>query len=357
MAATVNGGAADASQHSTTDLAALKAAIEELAARREDGEIDDADTELAFHEIAKRYNVPVTLVRQTYKKVIAKFVARPPRAANQQADEAAPEDPTAIAAAREAAFAQCSEIASDPRLIERLFDVTSRLGVAGDRRGVLATFLVAISRLLLEPNRMLRKGSAASGKSHVIDKILSLLNRDDYVTLTSASAKAIFYSDIDFRHKLVVIPEAAALVPPKSGPDEFAMAIRELISSGRLTYHTVQPTGENGALVGVEIPKEGPIALLMTTARENVEEELATRLLVTLTDESDTQQGSFSPPPRARLPARGRRPFWMKNLRGGARSKPGFGMGRAMLSSRSPRLSSSIPTGARCASDGTFQPC
>ena len=67
------------------------------------------------------------------------------------------------------------------------------------------------------------------------------------------------------------------------------MMLRELISSGQLSYATVQPTGPNGKLEGVTIGKEGPVAFIMTTARENVEEELLTRLLVTVTDETDRQ--------------------------------------------------------------------
>jgi hypothetical protein len=135
---------------------------------------------------------------------------------------------------------------------------------------------------------MLRKGASASGKSHVIEVCLQILNSYDYVRLTAGSAKALIYSERDFRHTLIFIPEAAALVPGKNGSDEFAMMLREMISSGRLEYATVHPDAK-GKPTGVVISKDGPVALLLTTARENVEEELETRMLVTITDESDSQ--------------------------------------------------------------------
>jgi hypothetical protein len=61
-----------------------------------------------------------------------------------------------------------------------------------------------------------------------------------------------------------------------------------LVSSDRLVYRTVQPNAKD-RLVGVSIHKEGPVALILTTARENIEDELATRLLVAVTDETDKQ--------------------------------------------------------------------
>src|SRR5262249_5604960 len=110
---------------------------------------------------------------------------------------------------------------------------------------------------------------------------------NDYYLFTASSPKALFYTARDLRHVILIIQEAAALVSARPGGDEMAMFLRELVSSGRLVYQTVHLTGRQ--LKGVELIKEGPVALLMTTARENVEEELSTRLLVTVTDESDRQ--------------------------------------------------------------------
>jgi hypothetical protein len=90
----------------------------------------------------------------------------------------------------------------------------------------------------------------------------------------------------------MIISEAAALAVPRGTPDELAMSLRELVSSGRLVYHTVQPNAKR-QLVSVSINKEGPVALILTTARENIEEELATRLLVALTDETDKQTAAI----------------------------------------------------------------
>ena len=276
-----------------TDVTAAKAGVSALAERISGGEIADDDAltiDAELKALVARCKAPLQTLRTQLKAELKKFKIAGRRAyAGSTTCTDVEIDPATIVAEREAAWAVCEGLATSSDLLKRVFDAVARLGVTGDRAGALCTFLTAISRFLSEPVRMLRRGSASSGKSYVIDKILALLDPADVVIVTSGSVKALFYTERDLRHCLIFIPEAAALVPAKGGGDEFAMVVRELVSSGRLVYHTVQPVGENGALVGVELVKDGPVALLMTTARENVEEELLTRLLVTVTDERDAQ--------------------------------------------------------------------
>src|SRR4029077_15130599 len=105
----------------------------------------------------------------------------------QPDDEEDQVDPTAELAA---AWQESSGLAGDPNLRQRLFDTVARMGVAGDRTGVCCSYLVAVSRLLAQPCRMLRKGSASSGKNIVIEKLLNLFNPDDYFLFTASSPKA-----------------------------------------------------------------------------------------------------------------------------------------------------------------------
>jgi hypothetical protein len=272
----------------TLNAAQIKAGFAELARREEDEKLDGYDVVLALESLRKDCGLTLGVAQRFLKAEREKLIAQPIRADSGQ-EEAAP-DPAAIKAEYDAALGLCHDIATDPNLDRRLINTVEGLGVVGDRAGVLSSFYTAVSRLLRDPCGLVRKGSSASGKSYVVDKgILPLLNEDDRVKLTAASAKALFYSSLDFRHKLVFIPEAAALAATKGGGnDEFAMAVRELLSSGELDYHTVQQ-GEDGKLHGVHIKIRGPIAFIVTTARENLEEELSTRVIPTLADESDAQ--------------------------------------------------------------------
>jgi len=261
-----------------------RVAINALAERIGEGLDDLLVIEAEIAEIVGRFGVGKRTVQGQLKKRVQTLIVKTRLQADDHDDQV---DPAAVAEEMAAAWDECSVLAIDPALLSRLFDTVARMGVAGDRSGVLCTFLVAVSRLLNQPCRLLRKGSASSGKNIVIDNIITLLNSDDYYLFTASSPKALFYTKRDLRHVILIIQEAAALVSARPGGDEMAMFLRELVSSGRLVYQTVHSNGRKPE--GVELVKEGPVALLMTTARENVEEELSTRLLVTVTDESEDQ--------------------------------------------------------------------
>jgi hypothetical protein len=97
-------------------------------------------------------------------------------------------------------------------------------------------------------------------------------------------------NDADFlKHKVVYLPEAAATLAVKNGVEgEFTAMIRTLISEGYIRYQTVVAQ-DGGPPTGLEIVKNGPIAVIVTTARNNIEDELMTRLLLADSDESVSQ--------------------------------------------------------------------
>ena len=64
--------------------------------------------------------------------------------------------------------------------------------------------------------------------------------------------------------------------------------LRVLISENRLVYQSVQ-TQENRAPTTVTVVKNGPIAAIITSARDNIETEMMTRLMVSDADESAAQ--------------------------------------------------------------------
>jgi hypothetical protein len=280
-------GVNGASSASAFDQA--KSTMQPFIAQFGDGELDEPSLLAMADEIAAsckvRKNYFAKWVRQEIDKLKHKQ-RRPPPAPDPGG---VPDNPEVCAAERDAAWSVCKDLAQAPDLIARLLEAGLRLGIAGDRRGILGVSLVMVSRLLSDPARMLRKGAAASGKSFVIDKLVQLLNDYDYIRITAASARALFYSPKIFCHRFVYIGEATALVPGKDGDQAFEGALRELISNGRIVYDTVERDGESGRLIGVTIEKVGPIALVTTVAREIVEEELGTRLLVELADESQQQ--------------------------------------------------------------------
>ena len=62
-------------------------------------------------------------------------------------------------------FERCKHIAKNPNLLKEMVDLVGRMGVIGERRGILGTCIVAASRFHIKGAiSLLRRGAAASGK-------------------------------------------------------------------------------------------------------------------------------------------------------------------------------------------------
>jgi hypothetical protein len=187
------------------------------------------------------------------------------------------------------------KLAKDPRLLERMIDMVTALGVVRERRAIMAVYLAATSRL----NRrkclsVLRPGAPASGKNYLVEMVLKLMPRESIFIVSGGSPKSLIYSgdgDVDFlKHKIVYLPEAAATLAVKNGVEgEFTAAMRTLVSEGYIHYHTVTPQQDGGPPKGHEIIRNGPIAVVVTSARNDLEPEMQTRLLIAESDESQEQ--------------------------------------------------------------------
>ncbi len=200
----------------------------------------------------------------------------------------------ALAAQRDGAWKKCEPLAKDPNLMMRMNDVVHRLGVVGEDRAILAVYLTASSRLnRRKAMSLLRRGSAASGKSFVVATVLKLIPPDQIITASGGSPKSLPYyggaeNDDSLAHKIIYIPEAAIIADHKGVEGEFTTMLRVLISENEIVYQTVT-TREGQLPITVTILKRGPIACLLTSARANIEEELLTRLVVADSDETDAQ--------------------------------------------------------------------
>jgi hypothetical protein len=230
-----------------------------------------------------------------YEAEVAEEDAVPPTPEELQAKVEAEAKAKAEAEAKakteaDALYAKCKHIAEDKQLIPRFIEMVHRSGVVHEQRNIVAIKLTVASRLLDEPSSLLIKGASASGKNTVIEKVL-IFSRDgaDCIVLTAASAKALIYMEESLSHIAFYVPEAAALAQRANGDeDPFAAMLRTMISERRIVYHvSEQIEDENGKRWrSRRIEKPGPVGLLMTTARENVEEELETRLIGIHSDES-----------------------------------------------------------------------
>jgi hypothetical protein len=186
----------------------------------------------------------------------------------------------------------CLRIAMSKKLLEDAESVSRELGVVGEGASVRQLYLTYASRMLIDDSvRLLRLGAPAAGKNLVVEKMLELIPSECVIRFSGASPKALaYYGGADpnaFKGKIIYIPEAVVFTDRHGVESEFTTMLRTLISEGRIVYSFVS-VRDGQEPTTVTIVKNGPIAAIITTARD-VDPELKTRTLVNDADETGGQ--------------------------------------------------------------------
>jgi hypothetical protein len=187
----------------------------------------------------------------------------------------------------------CREIAESPTLLADMEAMVRRLGVVGESAAIRGAYLTASSRLNSESAIcLLRRGAPAGGKNFLISKVLALIPAESVVHMSSGSPLSLVYyggGDEDaLKHKIVYVPEAAIIAEKNGAESPLTVMLRLLISEGRLDHNVALPQ-EGGMYATVHIIRNGPVVVIITSARDDVEDELLTRLMTSDPDESPKQ--------------------------------------------------------------------
>ena len=190
-------------------------------------------------------------------------------------------------------WSSCKAIAESPTLLEKMEKAVRDLGMVGESASIRGSYIVASSRLCHRGALCLaRRGAAAGGKNYLILKTLMLIPADAVVHISSGSPMSmIYYGDGNenaLAHKVLYIPEAAVLAERNGVEGPLTFMLRTLISEGRLD-HLVTVPQSSGLPVGMHIRRNGPVVVIVTSARDNIEEEMMTRLAVQDADETGDQ--------------------------------------------------------------------
>jgi hypothetical protein len=201
----------------------------------------------------------------------------------------------------------CKSVAMSKTLLPDMQVVAHRLGVVSEDASIAGAYLACTSRLLKRRAiSYLRRGASAAGKNHLLAMVLKLFPEESILPISSATPMALIYyrgsetegAEIDsdegdeqaLAHKIIVIAEAAILSRKANGDEHPLTAmLRILLSEGKLDHHIPLPSGKGGTPKTVHLIRHGPVVLLMTSAREDVEPEMMTRLLSADADESGEQ--------------------------------------------------------------------
>jgi len=127
-----------------------------------------------------------------------------------------------------------------------------RAGLAGELQAAQIIYLAATSRLFSQPLSVAVKGPSSGGKSYTVQNALRFLPQEACFTLTSASERALIYTDEDLHHRMLVLYEADAIAKGGRG----AYLLRTLLSEGEIRHETVEKAGKGFATR--KITKAGP---------------------------------------------------------------------------------------------------
>src|SRR5499427_6908707 len=207
------------------------------------------------------------LIKATKSTKTAKAKAKPTNGGNGSSNPE-PAPPPSIEELKAAA----GELISDPDVLARLGADVEKAGLVGETNNAKILYLALTSRLFERPASIAIKGVSSGGKSFTVEQVLKFFPAAAYFVRTGMSERAIIYSDEDYRHRFIVIFEAAGM-----NSDMMSYLIRTLLSEGRVVYEVVEKTKEG--LRPRRIEKEGPTGLITTTTAPKLHPENETRLL------------------------------------------------------------------------------
>lgn len=171
----------------------------------------------------------------------------------------------------------------NPRLLDRILEDFARCGVVGEETNKLVAYLASISRKLEEPLAVVIQSSSAAGKSSLMDAVLRLVPEEEQVSYSAMTGQSLFYmGGTDLQHKVLAIAE-------EEGATNAAYALKLLQSAGELTIASTGKDPATGRLVTQEYRVTGPVMVMLTTTRIDIDEELLNRCLVLTVDEGAAQ--------------------------------------------------------------------
>src|SRR5499427_8193348 len=164
------------------------------------------------------------LIKATKSTKTAKAKAKPTNGGNGSSNPE-PAPPPSIEELKAAA----GELISDPDVLARLGADVEKAGLVGETNNAKILYLALTSRLFERPASIAIKGVSSGGKSFTVEQVLKFFPLSACFARTGMSERAIIYSDEDYRHRFIVIFEAAGM-----NSDMMSYLIRALLSEGRV---------------------------------------------------------------------------------------------------------------------------
>jgi Bifunctional DNA primase/polymerase, N-terminal len=274
-----------------------EAGVPAILAEAVESGLPDFQIERLIRLLGKKAGVGIKPLRRLLDELRSKAAATAAqrkceeRASDEQKDKG--DRARETAERREALQRESCRIASSPTLLADVEAVVHGLGVVGEGASIRGAYLAAASRLLRKRAIcLLRRGAAAGGKNFLFSTVLRLIPSDSVVVLSSGSPMSLVYygggDDDALKHKVLYVQEAAILAEKNGVENPLTIMLRLLISEGQIDHLIAVPQGGETPMT-VKIKRNGPVAVCITSARDNIESEMLTRLMTSDADESAEQ--------------------------------------------------------------------
>ena len=193
----------------------------------------------------------------------------------------------------EAERTEALELLQDPRLVEHILADYAACGLVGEETNKLVCYLACVSRLLPQPLSVLIQSSSAAGKSSLLEATLQFLPAAAQRRWSALTGQSLYYLGRDeLRNKVLAVAE-------EEGVTQASYALKLLQSEGRLALAVASKTRDTGRSHTECYEVEGPVALLLTTTRDEPDPELANRCLVLSVNEDPTHTAAIHTRQRA----------------------------------------------------------
>jgi len=147
-------------------------------------------------------------------------------------------------------------------------------GFTGNLDQAKLVWLVLNSGRAKHPVSLVIRGPSGSGKSYLLNTVLEYIPNSAYEKRSSLTPKALAYSTADFKHKHLVVQEAAGINGSEGLP-----LLRTLLSEGEIRHEVTVAKSDGGGYETKSFHQPGPTGLVMTTTETRLHLEDESRLL------------------------------------------------------------------------------
>jgi len=173
------------------------------------------------------------------------------------------------------------EFLTSPDLFDQVVKDMEVLGYVGEELNKKLVYLAASSRVLDDPLSLLILSQPASGKSLLVDTVKKLIPPDEALSITSLSDQALNYIP-SLMHKFLILGEAVH-------NEVIEHQIREMLSGKELSRLVTLKDPKTGELASTLVRTPAIVSCVMSTTRQNINPENASRFFLVNADETREQ--------------------------------------------------------------------